>query len=132
MSETNVQVIRDVYAAFNRGDITAVMSLIDPNGSLVFEGPASVPWTGTYNGADGWGMFFQAVGMSLEGTTVEMEPFAAQGDRVVAAGRYRGKVKATGKAIDSPLVHLWTLSGGKIVACVEMTNTAAEAVACTA
>ena len=61
-----------------------------------------------------------------------MEPFAAQGDNVVAVGRYRARVKLTGKRIDSLLVHLWTIRNGMVVRCQELTNTAVEAAACTA
>lgn len=55
-----------------------------------------------------------------------MEPFAVDGDRIVAVGRYQARVKETGKRIDSPLVQLWTLRDGKVVHCLEMTNTAVE------
>ena len=58
-----------------------------------------------------------------------MEPFAVQGDNVVAAGRYQARVKLTGKRIDSPLVHLWTIRNGMVVRCQELTNTATEAAA---
>ena len=61
-----------------------------------------------------------------------MEPFAVQGDNVVAAGRYQARVKLTGKRIDSPLVHLWIIRNAKVVRCQVLTNTATEAAACTA
>ena len=59
-----------------------------------------------------------------------MKPFAVQGDHVVFSGRYSARVKSTGKRIDSPLVHLWTLRNGNVVRCHELTNTALEAAAC--
>jgi ketosteroid isomerase-like protein len=59
-----------------------------------------------------------------------MEPFAAQDDKVVAAGRYQASIKRTGKRIDSPLVHLWTIENGLVVRCQELTNIPAEAAAC--
>jgi len=91
-----------------------------------------IPWSGNRRGHDGWLAFFQAVGQHLDGVTFTeaMKPFAVQGDHVVFAGRYGGRVKATGRHIDSPLVHLWTLRSGKVVRCVEMSNTAIEVAAC--
>ena len=59
-----------------------------------------------------------------------MEPFAAQGDNIVTAGRYQARVRLTGRRIDSPLVHLWTVRHGMVVKCQELTNTATEAAAC--
>ena len=51
-----------------------------------------------------------------------MEPFAVQSDNVVTAGRYQARVRLTGKRIDSPLVHLWTIRNGKVVRCQELSD----------
>ncbi len=132
MSEqANVRLIQDLYDAFSRGDIPAILNMLDPQVELIFEGPKAVPWAGNWHGREGWAKFFQAVGENAEDITLKMEPFAAQGDNVVFAGRYQSRVKSTGKRIDSPLVHLWTIRNGLIVRCLETTNTAAEAAACT-
>jgi hypothetical protein len=129
-NQTNVESVTAIYEAFGRGDIPAVLSLIDPQAELRFEGPSAIPWTGTFHGPGGWAKFFEALGANVAGLVVTMEPFAAQGDHVVAAGRYQGRVRRTGRQIDSPLVHLWTLRDGRVVRCVELTNTAMEASAC--
>ena len=129
-TQTNVEVIQGIYAAFSRGDIAAILAVIDPQSELVFEGSPAIPWAGHFKGREGWGSFFQAVGSNLDEVGLQMAPFAAQGDNVVASGRYQGHVKQTGKRIDSPLVHLWTLRNGLVVRCLELTNTAAEAAAC--
>ena len=133
MSEQdNLDIVMGIYEAFGRGDLPAVLNRLDPQAELQFEGPSAVPWTGHYRGREGWTEFFQALGGNVDEITLSMEPFAAQGDRVVFAGRYQGRVKATGQRIDSPLVHLWTLRDGRVVGCLELTDTAAEAAACTA
>jgi ketosteroid isomerase-like protein len=131
MSEqANIDAMQALYDAFSRGDIAGVLGRLDPAAELAFEGPKTVPWVGEWRGIDGWTKFFQTLGTHLDAITVKMQPFAAQGDRVVFAGRYTAKVKATGKGIDSPLVHLWTVRNGKALRCQEMANTAAEAAAC--
>jgi ketosteroid isomerase-like protein len=104
---------------------------LDPQADLQFEGPSAIPWAGNRHGRDGWTTFFQTVGDSLDEITLTIEPFAAQGDRVVASGRYQARVKRTGNRIDSPLAHLWTFRNGMVVRCQELTDTAAEAAACT-
>jgi ketosteroid isomerase-like protein len=128
----NLAVILRVYDAFQHGDIPAILNLLDPQAELQFEGPSAIPWAGHRHGREGWAEFFQAVAEHLEDITLRMEPFAVQGDHVVAAGRYRARVKATGKHIDSPLIHLWTVHAGRIVRCQELTDTASEAAACAA
>lgn len=133
MSEqANVRLILDIYDAFNRGDIAAVLNALDPQASLHFEGPAVIPWAGDWHGREGWTKFFQTIAANTSDISVKMEPFAAQGDNVVAAGRYQAGLKGTGKRIDSPLVHLWSVRDGKVLKCVELANTAAEVEALTA
>ena len=129
--QENVSLILSIYEAFRRGDIATILSLLDPQADLYFEGPSSIPWAGNRHGREGWANFFQAIGENLDEMTVTMEPFAAQGGNVVAIGRYQARVKRTGKRIDSPLVHLWTVRNGLVVRCQELTNTATEAAACT-
>ena len=130
--QDNGALIKGLYDDFSRGDIAAVMNRIDPQAELNFEGPSAVPWTGNWRGHEGWTKFFQALGDNLEDITVTMEPFAVQGNNVVAVGRYQARHRRTGKRVDSPMVHLWTIRNGKIIRCQELTNTAAEAAACTA
>jgi ketosteroid isomerase-like protein len=129
--QSNVDLIESVYEAFRRGDMASILERLDPRAELEFEGPSIIPWAGNRHGRDGWAKFFQAIGENIEVSTLTMRPFAAQGDHVVAVGRYQALVKRTGKRIDSPLVHLWTIGNGRIVRCQELTNTAAEAAACT-
>ena len=127
--QDNIRLIQDVYAAFSRGDIPAVLNSLDANAGFSFEAPASIPWAGNRQGREGWTQFFQALGAAADQITLQMEPFAAQGDNVVMVGRYQARAKQTGRHIDSPLVHLWTIRNGKVAQCREMTNTAAEAAA---
>ena len=128
--QSSVAIVVSIYDAFRRGDIAAIINLLDDHAELVFEGSSSIPWSGNREGRDGWGSFFQLVGENLDDIKLTMAPFAAEGDRVVAAGRYQALVRRTGKRIDSPLVHLWTVRNQKVVRCQELTNTAAEAAAC--
>jgi ketosteroid isomerase-like protein len=131
--QANLAMVMSIYEAFARGDIAAILNQMDPNAELIFEGPSGVPWTGNRHGHDGWGKFFQVVGENLDDIKLKnMEPFAVQGENVVVAGRYQARVKSTGKRIDSPLVHLWTVRNGKVTRCQELTDTAAEAAACSA
>jgi ketosteroid isomerase-like protein len=133
MSEqANVRLVQEIYESFSRGDVAAVLNMLDPQADLHFEGPKAIPWARNWHGLEGWTKFFQTLGENLDEITLQMEPFAAQGDNVVTVGRYKAHVKLTGKRIDSPLVHLWTVRNGVVVKCQEMTNTAAEADAYTA
>jgi len=128
--EANVRLIQELYDAFSRGDIVAVLNSLDPRADLIFEAPKTIPWSGNWHGHEGWSKFFETLAERADEITLQMEPFAAQNDKVVTAGRYQATVKLTGRRIDSPLVHLWTIKDGMVVRCQELTNTAAEAAAC--
>ena len=41
------------------------------------------------------------------------DEFLEAGDEVVVLGRYRGTAKQTGKPLDVPFVHVWSLRDGK-------------------
>jgi ketosteroid isomerase-like protein len=43
---------------------------------------------------------------------------------VVAIIRYRSRVKATGEIAETPLVHVFTIQGGKVTRFFEMFDTA--------
>ena len=43
------------------------------------------------------------------------EEFLDAGERVVVLGHFRVRGKATGKTIDAPFAHVWTLREGKAV-----------------
>lgn len=120
-----------IYDAFAKRDIPTVLNYIDPGCEFIFEGPATVPWTGHRHGIEGWTEFFGTLAANMDDLVVTMQPFAAEGDNVAVAGRYTTRVKATGKQIDSPLVHLWTVRNGRVTRLIEMANTAAEVAACT-
>jgi len=43
---------------------------------------------------------------------------------VVVLGRYRGRAKGTGKQLDVPFVHIWTLEGDKAIRFRQFLDTA--------
>jgi uncharacterized protein len=47
--------------------------------------------------------------------SAEPEEFLEAGSEVVVVGRYRGTAKATGKQLDVPFVHIWSMEGVKAV-----------------
>ncbi|MFL6414973.1 MAG: hypothetical protein ACJ74Y_04815, partial [Bryobacteraceae bacterium] len=60
MAESNSDVIKNIYAAFNRGDIESVLAKVQPNAEWMNYGPTSVPYFGNFTGR--MAAFFQAIG----------------------------------------------------------------------
>jgi ketosteroid isomerase-like protein len=68
--------------------------------------------------------FFRALGSSVDNGRVTPEEFIAQADKVVATGRFSATVKATGKHIDVPIAHVFTIRNEKIARWVGYADTA--------
>jgi uncharacterized protein len=128
MSEAqNTQTVNDAYAAFGRGDVNAILALVDEGveweGVKGAEGVA--PQAGLRRGKPAVAEFFQLVGSTLDFHAFEPREFIAQGDAVVAIGYYKTTVKATGRGSSGDWVMVFNFRDGKIVRFREFTDSAA-------
>ena len=125
----NLDTIKSAYAAFGRGDIQALLALIDAQVEWDNPGPAEVPWAGSFSGHEGVGKFFSALGGSVDFEAFEPQAFFAQGDRVVVLGLERARVKRTGKSFVNHWAHAFTLADGKVTQFREYADSAGIAAA---
>ncbi|HZQ51924.1 MAG TPA: nuclear transport factor 2 family protein [Bryobacteraceae bacterium] len=120
----NVRLIEDAYAAFAKGDIQYILDRVTEDVDWINEGPESIPYAGTFKGPEQVQQFFQGLGSTLEGGRVTPTEWIAEGDKVVSIGRFSATVKETGKRIDVPVAHLFTVRDGKIARWVGFADTA--------
>lgn len=115
MSEQqNVQTIKDAYAAFQRGDVAAILALLTDDVKWELPGPAEIPYAGSRHGRNGAAEFFQRLGEADEVQVFEPRRFLADGNLVVVFGRYEARVRATGKTAASDWVHVFEFRDGKV------------------
>jgi ketosteroid isomerase-like protein len=107
----NVTLVQRAYEAFFRRDIRAVLHLLHPD--VEIRQASEIPWGGTYTGHAEAAAFFGKL-VSTITSAVTLESFIDADDRVVALGRTRGKVNATGKSFDVPIAHVWTIQDGLV------------------
>ena len=107
----NVGIVQRAYEAFFRRDIRAVLDLLDPE--VEIRQASEIPWGGRYIGHGEAAAFFGKL-VSTITSAVTLERFIDADDRVVALGRTRGTVNATGKPFDVPLAHVWTIEHGLV------------------
>ena len=112
----NLAIVQRSYAAFDRGDLDG--GARDMDDAIEWQQAQGLPHGGIYHGTAAvranifdpldrdWWSEFSAV----------PDEFLDAGDEVVVLGRYRGIAKQTGKALDVPFVHVWSLRDGKGVA----------------
>lgn len=116
MSEqNNVGLVRMAYDAFGRGDINALLSLLDESIEWITPGPSDLPTAGTRRGRQAVGEFFKTLNETFEITNFQAQEFVAQGDRVIVLGTDTARLKATGKTSDFQWVHAFAVRNGKIV-----------------
>jgi uncharacterized protein len=116
MSEENVNIMRQGYDAFNRGDIDTVMRLMDPNIEWREPDVEGLPDRGTHHGSEAVANeVFGAVAEHWDEFQAVPEEFLDAGERVIVLGYFRVRGKATGRTVDAPYAHVWTLREGKVV-----------------
>ena len=91
--QENAQLIQELYAAFGRGNVPAILDLLTDDVVWYDPGPPDVPHAGSYSGRAGVGRFIASVGDTLEIDEFEPTEFLAHGDRVFVLGSVRAQVK---------------------------------------
>lgn len=124
-----VGVIQDMFAAFGRGDVAAVLETIAPDVDWHLFGASHVPYPRRRKGRDQVADFFRPPGETAEFQAFEPREFSAQGDKVVVIGSERFRVRATGKVVENERAMVFTLRDGVIHAfrCHEDSAAVAEA-----
>lgn len=122
-SARNVDLVRSGYEAFARGDIPAVLALMDS--SIVFSEAEGLPYGGVYHGPDAvLENVFMALGRDWEPFSAIPDEYIAAGNQVVALGEYRGTNRETGRAFVAPFAHVWRFEDGLLVEFRQFTDTA--------
>jgi ketosteroid isomerase-like protein len=128
MSNDNVKLIQEAYAAFGRRDMEALIGAMTPDVDWAMVGRASdFPTFGAWPGADKVREFFRSVGDTIDFHDFSPREFYPSGDKVFVLGRYEGTVKKTGRRLASDWVHVFTIRDGKVAQFREFADTAAIA-----
>ncbi len=124
MSQENVALVEAIYAAFGAGDVPGVLSRMSPD--IVWNEAENFPYAdrNPYLGPEAvlTGVFAR-IGEEWDGFTVVPEDLLDAGETVVVLGRYKGSYKATGRALDAQLVHVWRVEDGEVVRFQQYTDT---------
>ena len=113
MGEADVEALERGYAALNRGDVSVVLDLLDPD--IEWHEPGWSPDAGTHRGRDNFERFFRGWLESFDGFRVEPELIVQRGDRLVAVVRQTGAGRSSSVQVETRLAHVWTVSNGKAV-----------------
>jgi len=113
MSEENLQVVRAVFDAFSRGDMPAMLELMDP--SVVFTPIPDTPDIQSFHGHEG---VLQGLAQSIDiwdDFSVELREMRDFDDHVLASLRWWGRGPSSGIQMEVDICALYTFREGKIV-----------------
>ena len=112
VKEKDVEIIQNLYAAFAKGDVPAVIQKFDPkiewNEAENFPYADGNPYIGPQAVLEG---VFARLGAEWEyWHLTELTYYEATSGEIIVTGRYKAKNKLTSKEINVQFVHMWTLN----------------------
>lgn len=114
---TPIETIQQIYAAFGRGDVPAILALLADDVEWEYGTfPNPVPWLQPLNGRDQVPKFFEALMSNVEMNAFVPKHILNDGRFVVAVCDAEFTVRATGKrVVEDEEVHLWHLNDRGLV-----------------
>lgn len=123
MSSSHLDILRNGYGDFAKGNIPEVLAVFDPK--IEWTSAEGFPYGGTYNGhSEIVEKVFMKLGTEWDGFKVAPKEFLESGERIIVLGQYSGTYKATGKSFKAEFAHVWTLRDGKVVRFIQYADTA--------
>lgn len=119
----NKEIIQNLYDNFASGDVPAVLAGFDEN--ISWTEADGFPLAGTYVGPQAvLENVFMRLGEFSENWGVVVDRFIADGDTVVADGKYTWNHKESGAPCEARMAHIWTLTDGKVTRFLQHVDTA--------
>jgi ketosteroid isomerase-like protein len=116
--------VEALYAGFAAGDIPAAVAGFDPG--IVWNEAENVKYAdgNPYVGADAViSGVFARIGGDFDGFTATPLTWIPSGGHVAVIGRYGGVHRESGKTLDAPFVHVFTVADGRITSFQQYTDT---------
>jgi ketosteroid isomerase-like protein len=112
MSAENVEIVRAIYRAWEKGPPTDSGLIAD---DIEWVNDRSAVEPGTRRGGAAFDDAAASVGGTFEGVRIEFERFVDAGDQVVVIGVLRGVGRGSGIDVERRQGYLWTIRDGKAV-----------------
>jgi ketosteroid isomerase-like protein len=124
---SHIQTVKDAYAAFAKGDIEAVLDVLDPKIAWVEPEVEGLPVSGTHHGPDEVAKnVFGPIPDNWESFEIEPKEFVDGGELIAVIVRLKAVSKKTGEKLDADNAHFWKFSDDKVVRFQLFSDTAGE------
>src|SRR5687768_16003334 len=108
---TEVDALLRGYEALNRGDLSGVLELLDPE--IEWHEPSPSPEAGTHRGRESFERFFRSWIESFDEFRVEPERVVEREGKLVAIVRQTGRGRSSGVQVEARIAHVWTVEDGR-------------------
>jgi ketosteroid isomerase-like protein len=112
MSQENVEIVRRIIEAAQRGDWDAAMRDYD---QAVILDQRRMPGGGVYHGHEGVREFYGRWFGAWDDLRIETERLIDAGDHVVDINEISGRGRSSGVAVKMRSANVWTITRGKVV-----------------
>jgi uncharacterized protein len=106
--------LRTAYEGFGRGDIQAVLSVMDPD--IEWDATDALAHTGMYHGHEGVTEYIQSLAGVWEEFHLNPEQFTESGDQehVMVLGSVKGRLAANAQDVEARFAHVLQLEDGRV------------------
>lgn len=109
----NKAIVQKLYESFAAGDVPAVVAAFADD--IAWTEADGFPLAGTYVGPQAVvENVFMRLSEFSDNWSVSIDRYIADGDTVVADGKYQWNHKQTGAACEVRMAHIWTFEGSKV------------------
>ena len=128
-AQDNVQRVQNIYDAFGRGDVDAVLDALTDAIEWTVPGPSALALSGTRRGKQAVREWFDISARHVSYQVFEPRQFIAQDQTVVALVHTEATALPIGQAYATPEAHIITFRGDKVARFQTFEDTAAVAAA---
>jgi ketosteroid isomerase-like protein len=127
-SEKNIKIVKDLFAAFEKGDIPSAIQLFSSD--VYFQSPVTrlqshqISWAKPRKGRKEVGEFFMELNENAQVEKMEPIVFIAENEYVAVEGKNKGFIRKTGKNYEHDWVMIFTIKDGLIERCRHFYDTA--------
>jgi ketosteroid isomerase-like protein len=111
VSARNVEIARQLNAAFNNSDVAALLELLDPE--IEWSDRTDDPGATVCRGHEAFMQRLVELAADIDGLRVEAKEFIAHGDHVVVPVRVSGRGRASGAVFEAHEVHVVRIRAGR-------------------
>jgi ketosteroid isomerase-like protein len=114
MSQENVEIVRSIVEAWNRGDYSVVLESTDPG--IEVEAALGGTFDGTYQGSAQARMFLEDFWRFFAQSHADVAEYIPVGDSVVFEAHLRGRGKGSGIEVEMRNWQVCSVRDGRVVA----------------